>query len=149
MYAPQKVRVFYCGEYGDKLGRPHYHAVLFNFDFKDKVYWRTVNDCKYYTSPSLSELWPFGHSTIGAVTFESAAYVARYTTKKITGKDAEAHYKKVDADTGEIVKVLPEFCGMSLKPGIGKPWLDKYGKTDVFPYDECVARGARCKPPRS
>lgn len=147
-FSDRRIRVFYCGEYGEKLGRPHYHAVLFNFDFQDKTYWKTVNGCKYFTSSALSELWPFGHSTVGALTFESAAYVARYCTKKITGRDAEEHYKVVNEETGEINQVLPEFCGMSLKPGIGKPWLDKYGETDVFPHDECIARGARCKPPR-
>ena len=34
------VRYYYCGEYGENFGRPHYHAILFGFDFKDKVYWR-------------------------------------------------------------------------------------------------------------
>lgn len=134
----RRIRVFYCGEYGDNLGRPHYHLCLFNMEFADKRYWKTVNGCRYYTSTILDDLWPYGFNTVGDLTFESAAYVARYCTKKVNGSQAEDHYQ------GR----LPEFAGMSLKPGIGKPWLDKFGRTDVFPHDNCIARGARCKLPR-
>ena len=126
------------GEYGEKSGRPHHHAIIFNHAFKDKEYWKTKNGFKLFTSPTLSRLWPFGHAVLGDVSFETCAYVARYCVKKVTGSAAAEHYK------GR----LPEFCQASLKPGIGKPWLDKFGKTDVFPYDEFIARDVRCKPPR-
>ena len=139
-FGDRKVRTFYCGEYGEELGRPHYHACLFNLDFADKQYWKTVNGSAYYISQTLMELWPFGHSMLGDLTFESAAYVARYCTKKVTGNAelVEAHYQ------GR----LPEFCQASLKPGIGSGWLDKYGESDVFSFDEVVVRGVKCKPPR-
>ena len=137
-FSDRKVRTFYCGEYGDNLGRPHYHACLFNLDFVDKQYWSQSNGCRYYVSESLRDVWPYGHSVVGDLTFDSAAYVARYCTKKITGRDAEDHYK------GR----LPEFCQASLKPGIGSGWLDKFGASDVFPLDEVVVRGVKCKPPR-
>ena len=75
------IRFYHCGEYGEKLGRPHYHACLFNFDFEDKILWKEINGQKLYISQSLSELWPFGFSTIGEVTYQSAAYVARYIMK--------------------------------------------------------------------
>lgn len=133
-----KVRVFYAGEYGEDLQRPHYHLCLFGCAFDDAVFWKKVLDSAYYVSDELCALWPFGHSVIGDLTFESAAYVARYCTKKITGDLAKDHYG------GR----LPEFAGMSLKPGIGATWLEKYGKTDVFPHDECIARGHPCKVPR-
>ena len=38
------VRYFQCGEYGELLRRPHYHACLFNFDFPDRVLWSIRND---------------------------------------------------------------------------------------------------------
>ena len=76
--------------------------------------------------------------TIGDVTFESAAYVARYCTKKITGKLAHEHYK------GK----LPEYATMSRRPGIGRAWLEKY-KDDVYNYDYVVVRnGLKLRPPR-
>ncbi|QGH72127.1 MAG: replication associated protein [Microviridae sp. ctjWc39] len=139
-FGDRKIRTFYCGEYGDDLGRPHYHACLFNLDFTDKLFWKSVNGCRYYTSKSLRDVWTFGHSVVGDLTFDSAAYVARYCTKKVTGDKAliEDHYK------GR----LPEFCQASLKPGIGSGWLDRFGASDVFPLDEVVVRGVRCKPPR-
>lgn len=132
------VRVFYCGEYGEKLGRPHYHLCLFNFDFPDKVRAFYSNGNWLYTSNILSELWPFGNAYVGAFSFESAAYVARYVTKKVTGPLAEDHYN------GRV----PEFCGMSLKPGIGQRWFEKFAKSDLFPHDDVIVRGAKCKPPR-
>ena len=142
------IRFFYCGEYGDRYGRPHYHSIVFNFDFGDKVYWKTVNGCKYYTSESLSKLWPYGFSTIGAVTFESAAYVARYALKKVTGDKADEHYSRVNLETGEVYQIEREFAIPSRNPGIGFDWFHKYAETDLIPQDSVVSRGVECKVPR-
>lgn len=103
----------------------------------DRVLYKRVNDCNLYISEQLQELWPNGFSTVGDVTFESAAYVARYITKKITGKAAEDHYD------GR----LPEFITMSRREGIGTSWFDKY-KSDVYPSDEVVLRGKIMRAPR-
>ena len=107
------VRYYHCGEYGEKYMRPHYHACLFNFDFPDKKIWKENNGNRLYISESLSELWPFGFVTIGDVTFESAAYVARYIMKKVNGDLAESHYERVDWDTGEVYHLKPEYTTMS------------------------------------
>lgn len=34
------IREFHCGEYGPQYARPHYHALIFNFDFADKYFWK-------------------------------------------------------------------------------------------------------------
>lgn len=133
-----KIRYFYCGEYGDKLSRPHYHLCLFNFDFKDRVRFKYVDGSWYYTSQVLMDLWPFGHSVVCDFSFETAAYVARYCTKKITGHQASSYYGSLK----------PEFAGMSLKPGIGKSWFDRFAKTDLIPHDNLIVRGSESKPPR-
>lgn len=141
------IRFYHCGEYGEKNRRPHYHACIFGFDFPDKELWKvTKTGCKLYTSKSLEELWPYGFSTIGDVTFESAAYVARYIMKKITGDDAEDHYEWVDEETGEIYPLKPEYNTMSRRPGIGREWIDKY-IDDVYPHDYVIVNGKKCKPP--
>lgn len=137
------IRFFHCGEYGSKGGRPHYHACLFNFDFPDKYFFRISRSehgagSPLYRSPSLEKLWTFGFSTIGEVTFESAAYVARYVLKKITGKAAKDVY----------LHKIPEYVTMSRKPGIAKPWYDKF-KFDVYPLDTIVIRGnKKVRPPK-
>ncbi len=139
----QRIRYFYCGEYGELLHRPHYHACLFNFDFPDKV---PVND-DLHRSEILESIWSFGFCSIGAVTFESAAYVARYVVKKVFGDKAAEHYEVVVEDTGEVLQLVPEYTNMSLRPGIGRGFYDEF-KDDLFPSDECVVDGIVHKPPR-
>tara|TARA_R110002072_G_scaffold196017_3_gene353387 strand:+ start:2238 stop:3008 length:771 start_codon:yes stop_codon:yes gene_type:complete len=145
--APQKVRYFMCGEYGDDSWRPHFHAILFNYNFPDKVKY-TVGDSEnpYFISEQLYRLWPYGFHLIGECAFDTAAYVARYCVKKITGDEAEAHYNRIITDwnevTGEItfikeVELTPEYARMSTNPGIGKDWYEKF-KSDLYPSDFIV-----------
>lgn len=145
---PRKVRFFHAGEYGEKLGRPHYHACLFGFDFDDRVPFTMRGEHRVCRSQLLERLWPFGISEVGSLTFESAAYVARYVTKKVTGRAAEDHYGVVDGVTGEVVQLQPEYATMSRRPGIGAEWYSRYGK-EVYPTDEVVMRGRSMKPPRA
>lgn len=144
---PTKIKLFHCGEYGEKLGRPHYHACIFGHDFKDKKKWKVKNGETYYESETLQKLWPFGHSTIGALTFESAAYVARYITKKINGRNAEEHYEIYDEETGEYLQKKPEYVTMSRAEGIGKNWFKKF-KTDIYPDDFIILKGKKIKVPK-
>ena len=125
----EHIRFFHCGEYGENFNRPHHHACIFNHDFEDKSHWNTLNGIPIYRSEQLEKLWPFGFCTIGSVTWDSAAYVARYCTKKITGSKAEEHYQGKE----------PEYVTMSRNPGIGKAWYDKY-KADLFTHDMQVIR---------
>lgn len=149
MFGP--TRFYMCGEYGETTFRPHFHALLFGLDFGDKTSWRkSSGGFQLYRSATLERLWPYGNSEIGGVSFESAAYVARYCMKKVTGPAAVEHYKRVDIRTGEIISVQPEFTRMSLKPGIGFNWIRLY-RTDVYrgdgePY--VVVNGMKSKPPR-
>lgn len=138
-----KIRFYMAGEYGDKFRRPHYHALLFNHDFADKQLFTIRNENRLYTSGELQQLWRNGFSSVGDVTFDSAAYVARYVMKKITGDKAEDHY--VDKTSGELL--APEYSAMSRRPGIGRGWYDLF-KGDVYPSDQKVVRGIITRPPR-
>lgn len=143
-----RVRFYMAGEYGETLGRPHFHACLFNYDFDDKVLFkRSPSGSDLYRSPSLERLWPFGYSSIGDVNFQSAAYVARYIMKKVNGRSAKDHYERVDEETGEVLHLKPEFTKMSLKPGIGFDWYKQW-KDDVYPDDFVVVNGKKVRPPR-
>lgn len=143
-----RFRYYHCGEYGDLRGRPHYHSILFGIDFPDRVFEETTkHGDKLYSSPLLSELWPKGINRVGAMTFESAAYVARYCMKKINGDKAEEHYETINVSTGEVHQVKPEYQTMSRRPGIGSTWFAKFG-SDIFPSDQCVVNGKITRPPR-
>ena len=158
-FSDRKIRFYMCGEYGELNKRPHYHAILFNIDFPDKQkFFKTGANNIVYRSEILERLWPYGQSSIGSVTEQSAGYVARYVMKKIlgrgndinpdTGRAFNAIYERINGETGEIKKVTPEFTRMSLKPGIGQDWFNKYFK-DVYNDDAVVLEGGRkVKPPR-
>jgi hypothetical protein len=144
------IRFFHVGEYGEKNRRPHYHALLFGLNFDDKELLHKSGGISLYTSKTLQELWPYGFSTIGDVTFESAAYCARYCLKKINGDKKEEHYNYICPETGEIIKITPEYATMSRgnnypahdprhTRGLGYSWFKKYQK-DVFPHDYVVIR---------
>lgn len=142
----QRIRFYHAGEYGDRFGRPHYHALLFGFDFRDKYPWSERQGLPVWRSPTLESLWPDGQSEVGSVTFESAAYVARYCVKKVTGKQADEYYS-VTLETGEVVHVQPEYATMSRRPGVGSKWYEQF-KCEVYPSDGVVVRGKAMKPPR-
>lgn len=155
--SPKKVRFFMCGEYGDKTWRPHFHAAIFGYDFPDKYRVQMVEtDHPYYISPVLSNLWKFGFHVIAPLEFDSAAYIASYVTKKITGDKAESHYKRTIMDfnevTGELstyyeADLLPEYATMSNRPGIGKEWYEKY-KNDCYPSNFLIKDGVKMPIPR-
>lgn len=131
---PVKIRYLMCGEYGEEYGRPHYHFLIFGYDFPDRVFWKEQNGNRLYRSPSLEKLWPFGHSSVGNVTAQSAMYVAGYVTKKVKGKELEQidpetglkPYELVDKETGEIYARQAEYAEMSRRPGLGRTFFEKY-----------------------
>lgn len=53
----KRVRYFHAGEYGEQFERPHHHAILFGFDFPDKVLRRQRDGFNYYESALLKRLW--------------------------------------------------------------------------------------------
>ena len=142
---PQKISYYMAGEYGTENRRPHFHAAIFGWKPKDGKYWKiTPGGSKLYVSETLDKLWHNkGFTSYGEVNFESAAYIARYIMGKITGQAAQTHY--TDPETGEILK--PEYNRMSLKPGIGKTWIEKY-ESDAYPEGEILIRGVKTKTPK-
>lgn len=146
-YPPMKF--YMCGEYGDQYGRPHYHYILFGIDFLDKELSHTTPaGFPVYVSALLDDIWKRGNALIGNVTFDSAAYVARYIMKKVTGKQASDAYNVYDKETGEVFhELLPEFNEMSRASGIGREFLERYC-SDIYPRDKLIVNGVSCRPPR-
>lgn len=141
----RKIRFFLAGEYGEKLGRPHYHAIVFGWSFPDKVYFKGTGELSLFTSPLLSQSWGFGFASVGQVSFDSALYVANYATKKIRTNREE--------DARRLNGRAPEFRIMSRggrakgEGGIGHAWITKWAG-DVYPSDEVIVRGVSTRPPR-
>jgi len=141
-------RFLHCGEYGEKNFRPHFHACMFGQDFsKDREVWKSDGPNETFVSPMLDELWGKGFATVGHLTWQSAAYVARYVMKKATGPLAEEKYRRIDLETGEEFFVKPEYVTMSRRPGLASGWFEKY-RSDVFPEDVVVHSGAKHRPPK-
>jgi len=146
-YASRTLRYYMCGEYGEQLNRPHYHICLFGLDFPDKEIFEEKEGILTFTSEILEKLWGKGFCTIGELNFETAAYTARYIAKKITGEKAHDHYTTTCPVTGQIHHLEPEYNRMSLRPGIGKNWLEEYSN-DVYPSDFLIYKGQKIKTPR-
>ena len=135
-----KLRFYACGEYGDLNKRPHYHALLFGFDFPDKKFYSEGNGYKLYTSKILDGIWGYGDCKIGDLTFETAMYVAKYCLKKVDGAQREAgHYLVYDID-GVVTERHPEFAVMSRRPGIGTPYYEMFGH-EIRYHDSIVLNG--------
>lgn len=138
-------RFFMAGEYGTLHNRPHYHALLFGQGFPDRQ--KLTNTL--YRSRTLELLWPFGFSSIGDVTHESAMYVAKYSCKKVYGAAASGYYTRVDLRTGEYVRVRPEYGAMSRNPGLGQTWFKRYWPEVYLARDGIVRPGGKqIKAPR-
>lgn len=132
------IRFYYCGEYGSLL-RPHYHALMFNFPILPSMlkYYKTTFDGNVlYTCPILEKIWGKGFVVIGHMTWETAAYTARYVTKKWKGETSHIHYG--------ILGQTPEFCRMSRMPGIAKPYFDRH-KDEIYKLDEIVLKTTKQK----
>lgn len=111
--APLRIRHFSVGEYGELNHRPHYHSIIFGWY---PTGWDIIPLRRsLVTSELITQAWGHGEVSIGHVTPESAAYVAGYSLKKITGKHQEEHY--YNPETGEYRK--PEFVRLSKHLGEG------------------------------
>lgn len=153
---PASIRYFMCGEYGQQpreapyIPRPHFHACIFGWKPGDLEFLKSLSSGhELYTSEFLSSVWTLGFASVGELSFESAAYVARYVCKKITGDRAIAHYARpllADWSTGEIPVVVSEFARMSLKPGIGFEWFQAFRASNYRDY--IVVNGSKMPVPR-
>lgn len=130
------IRYYECGEYGSENLRPHYHCIIFNLPYLTDLTLYRVTDIgdKLYTSKTLENIWKKGYVVVGEVTYDSAAYVARYVLKKHFGKDADAYYKALAKD--------PEFTTMSRMPGIGRNYYEE-NKETIYATDEMFIQGKK------
>lgn len=99
-----QLRYFLSGEYGEKSGRPHFHAVIFGWCPEDAVFFKKDGKRCFYRSPLIERLWDKGYSLVDIeMTLDAVKYSANYM-------------QKLEEVYGDLQK---PFCAMSLKPGIG------------------------------
>lgn len=159
-YPDSKIKYIDAGEYGSHTNRPHYHAIVFglplpldglktykNNEMGDRL-WSTVpTDAttirgktrkKEIKLPSLEEIWGKGFVTVGRLTIESAAYVARYALKKSIDQRAPnwaASQGKIDEFTSKSQSIGRRY--------FEEHWKEIY-KTDTVPVKK---DGKLMKPP--
>lgn len=120
-FPDSKIRVFYCGEYGDNRRRPHYHAIVFNLPLKARyIPMFYVSNSKknnpLYACPLIEKIWGQGMVRIGSVTRKSCSYVAQYTLKK--NKSLNSYCEKRG--------IAKPFVGASSRPALGRRFFEKY-----------------------
>lgn len=122
------LRYYLVGEYGEADQRPHYHVALFGFPpcdagstivrKGDKLQRPTCcQPCR-----SLYETWGLGAIFSGSLEPASANYISGYVTKGLTNESDPVNATK-------LAGRHPEFSRMSLKPGIGAEWADRFAET--------------------
>lgn len=130
----QKLRVFYCGEYGSQSFRPHYHTIVFGLKLDDlEIYKQNFRGDILYNSPTVEKCWRddqrnlIGHVVIAEVNWETCAYVARYTVKK--------NMSEYDSDFWKMLNCERPFVHMSNKPGIAYQYFEEHHE-DIYKYDK-------------
>lgn len=118
-FSDDRIRFYLAGEYGPSTFRPHYHAIIFGLHLDDlQPFSRSTLGYQYFLSPVLSRIWSKGFVLVGAVSWDTCAYTARYVTKKYSGDLADQAYGQFG--------LVPPFSLMSRKPGIGRQYYDDH-----------------------
>lgn len=133
----QKIRYFACGEYGDKSGRAHYHAILFNLNLTDlKKIGKTKDGFQLFKQERLTKTWGMGHVTISPVTGKTALqYCAKYAQKVPNTKKAKKEWE-ITRPNQE-----PQFQLVSQRPGLGHDYFMKY-KDNLYNQGQIHVRNA-------
>lgn len=124
-----KVRYFVSGEYGDKFGRPHFHALLFGIPATEQNH---IN---------IARIW--GYGDVDPLTYPDPAQI-RYCAKYIVKNQID---NAIDADGKNYFEknnLTPTFTLMSRRPGLGFAYKIHY--TDDFVRQGFVAMGGKKRP---
>lgn len=124
----KKLRYFACGEYGDKYGRPHYHAIIFGMKHEP----RFPKDTHH---PLVADTWTLGLTHTDLVSIQAINYVTHYTAKKL-GWPKKHFEERLDPETGELYQWQPPFQVMSRRPGLGTKAKKHYHSWATYAVNE-------------
>lgn len=130
-YPDFEIKQMIAGEYGNNPmsgnhdeDRPHYHIICYNLKVDDLKFYK-MKKCEWsseknalYTSKTISKIWGKGDVLLNEVNYETSAYVARYTTKKLYGDEAKEKYD----ERGRQVPYL----ATSRRPGLGYKFFQEH-----------------------
>lgn len=82
-YKKNKIKYFYCGEFGTETYRPHYHMIIYDLPITDIQFYKqnAIKD-NLYKSAYLEKIWGNGYVVVGQLSLASCNYTARYSLKK-------------------------------------------------------------------
>lgn len=112
-FTSNPIRYFAVGEYGERSGHPHYHAILFGYPTCSGSMCYRKKPIRCQACEIAFNAWGKGHIFNGDVTKDSCAYVAGYVTK---GWTTINEYTNAE---GRLGGRPPEFARMSRSPGLG------------------------------
>jgi hypothetical protein len=113
--APAKIKYFAGGEYGSQRLRPHFHIIIFGYDFNDKMFVKLSSSGKpIYQSNQLDKIWKLGMATVQEANIDTVRYTAKYASKRGIMK------------LPDYLEDYPEYNVMSKNMGL-QAMLDKMG----------------------
>lgn len=89
-YPNNNIKYMITAEYGERTGRPHYHAIIFGLQFEDVAFYKKSKRGNIiYTSHKLFEIWGNGICTVDSIniTGKIARYCTKYCAKDGRSKD--------------------------------------------------------------
>lgn len=137
-----KLRYYAVGEYGTQTMRPHYHAILFNCEDKDKIQKAWSKKDKNGKRKNI------GHIHVGNVTTDSIAYTLKYINKdgkipQFYGDDRQKEFSLMSKNLGlnyltpaTIKFHRSRFDDLRVQKGEYKIAMPRYYREKIWTADE-------------
>lgn len=136
-YGIKGLRCFYCGEYGDRNGRPHYHLLFFGLD--TRTFASVVDSC-WRDRRGKSMGWTVCKTSCSAHPSYLVSYVLKCfpeLTVRVVGSGRKKSRQKFLKSDGRVAP----FIGGS--KGIGKCWLSTKDCRTAERVGYCVLDGVK------
>lgn len=145
-----KLKYFSCGEYGDKNGRPHYHAIILGFSKYDKDFVQGVKTSWTKCSWSLLNF----DEVFGTVNYDSCRYVADYSFSKQSMKEyvkrgyyTERQGKDEFGNDKIFYDMVKQPPFQLISQGIGLTYINNY-RDEILQREKITVHGAERNLPR-